>query len=179
MTPNLTIELNPVKKRDVAWPFAVANGEAGRIKILVVDDDPQIRASLHKMLQAEGYEVLLAADGREGIGIIGADAIDLLLLDVSLPDMSGWQVFGTLAAINPFVPTIIITGKDDQSDLMVLSGAVALIEKPINVSRLLQVVAETRPECLPSSTPGWVPDAVISLRFAPGEELSRRAQINP
>ncbi len=111
-------------------------------RILVVDDDPQIRKSLHKVLCTEGYEVVLAANGQEGIRQFYEHRFDLSLLDVSLPDMSGWEVFGTLTSINPFLPIIIITGKDEQHDLAVLGGVGALIEKPLDVPRLLEMVKE-------------------------------------
>lgn len=115
---------------------------AGKKKILVVDDDVQIRQALRKVLRAEGYEVVLAADGREGLEKFSAGGLDLMLLDISLPDMSGWDVFGAATAVNPFVPIIIITGKNQQFELTALSGAGALIEKPLDVPKLLQIVAE-------------------------------------
>src|ERR1019366_9096975 len=93
--------------------------ECAKKKILVVDDNPRIRQSLQKVLRAEGYEVVLAAAGREGIEKFGAEQIDLLLLDVSLPDIGGWDVFGTVSSLNPFVPILIITGRDEQYDLAV------------------------------------------------------------
>ena len=111
-------------------------------RILVVDDDPQIRESLRKVLSAEGYAVVLAADGREGIEKFDTEQIDLLLLDVSLPDISGWDVFGAVTSRNPFVPIIIITGRNEQRQLAVLSGVGALVEKPLNVPKLLQNIAE-------------------------------------
>jgi DNA-binding response OmpR family regulator len=114
--------------------------QAATKKILLVDDDMQIRKSLHKVLCAEGYEVVLAANGQEGIRQFCADRFDLLLLDVSLPDMSGWEVFGTITSINPFLPIMVITGKEDQHDLAVLGGVGALIEKPLDVPRLLETV---------------------------------------
>jgi CheY-like chemotaxis protein len=111
-------------------------------KILVVDDNPQIRQSLQKVWRAEDYEVVLAAEGREGIEKFDTEQIDLLVLDVSLPDISGWDVFGTVSALNPFLPIIIITGRNEQHDLAVLSGVSALIEKPLDVPKLLQIIAE-------------------------------------
>jgi len=111
-------------------------------KILVVDDNPQIRQSLQKVLRAEGYGIVLAAEGREGIEKFDKEQIDLLLLDVSLPDISGWDVFGTISSLNPFLPIIIITGRNEQRDLAVLSGVSALIEKPLDVPKLLQIIAE-------------------------------------
>lgn len=111
-------------------------------KILVVDDNPQIRQSLQKVLRAEGYEVVLASEGREGIKKFDMEQIDLLLLDISLPDISGWDVYGAVTSLNPFVPIIIITGKNDQHELAGLSGVGALVEKPLNVPQLLQNIVE-------------------------------------
>ena len=54
-------------------------------RILVVDDDPQIRESLRKVLRAEGYEVVLAADGQQGIERFDTERMDLLLLDLNMP----------------------------------------------------------------------------------------------
>src|ERR1039457_2447188 len=134
MTPNPTTKPNPPKEPARDAPCPALTTKAVKKTILVVDDDEQIRESLHKVLCAEGYKVVLAAAGWEGIVKFNAERIDCLLLDVNLPDMSGWEVFGTITSINPFLPIIIITGKDEQHDLAVLGGVGALIEKPLNVS---------------------------------------------
>jgi DNA-binding response OmpR family regulator len=142
MTLNPTTKPNPARELTRAAQCPVSTTEAMKKTILVVDDDPQIRESLRKVLRAEGYEVVLAENGQEGIRQFYAGRFDLLLLDVSLPDMSGWDVYGTVASINPFLPIIIITGKDEQHELAVLAGAGALIEKPLDVPRLLETVRE-------------------------------------
>jgi DNA-binding response OmpR family regulator len=142
MTPNPTTKRKPPQTltRDASCRASII--EAMKKIILVVDDDPQIRESLHKVLCAEGYKVVLAAAGWEGVEKFNAERIDCLLLDVNLPDMSGWEVFGTITSINPFLPIIIITGKDEQHDLAVLGGVGALIEKPLDVLRLLEMVKD-------------------------------------
>jgi DNA-binding response OmpR family regulator len=108
--------------------------------ILVVDDDRQIRESLGKLLSAENYEVALAADGQEGIDIFDTRAIDLLLLDLSLPGNGGWEVFGVITDSNPCLPIIIITGRENQRDLAKLAGVGALMEKPLNLPVLLETI---------------------------------------
>jgi DNA-binding response OmpR family regulator len=140
MTANPTTKANPAWKqtRDASCPATTT--EAVKKKILVLDDDPQIRESLRKVLRAEGYEVALAANARQGIETFEAERIDLLLLDLNLPDQSGWDVFGLLTALNPFVPIIIITGRNEQYELAAGAGVGALIEKPLNVPRLLETV---------------------------------------
>lgn len=111
-------------------------------RILIVDDDAQIRASLRKALRAEGYEVLLAADGQEGIEEFSGSKIDLLLLDLNLPVKSGWDAFERLTAINPLVPIVIITGRRDQRDLAAAAGVGALFEKPFDVPKLLESIKD-------------------------------------
>jgi DNA-binding response OmpR family regulator len=109
-------------------------------KILVVDDTNSIRESLGKVFRAEGYDVFLAADGRAGIAQFNAELMDLLVLDVNLPDINGWEVFGTLTRINPFLPVIIITGEEAGRNLATWGGRGALIQKPLDVPRLLETV---------------------------------------
>jgi DNA-binding response OmpR family regulator len=110
-------------------------------KILVVDDTSSIRESLGKVFRAEGYDVFLAADGRDGIAQFNAELMDLLVLDVNLPDINGWEVFGTLTKINPFLPVIVMTGHETKRNLATWGGSGALIQKPLDVTRLLETVA--------------------------------------
>ena len=110
--------------------------------ILLVDDDRQIRESLRKVLQAEGYKVLLAADGREAVEEIHGALIDLVLLDLNLPFISGWDTFGRFTSFNPFIPIVIITGRQNQHELAVAAGISALMEKPLDVPQLLLTISE-------------------------------------
>jgi DNA-binding response OmpR family regulator len=119
--------------------------------VLIVDDDAAIRESLRKLLQAEGYEVRLAANGQEGLDQFDPARVDLVLLDLNLPAKSGWDCFERFSFINPFLPIIIITGRDDQYSLAAAAGVGALMEKPLDVPLLLQTItalftepAETR-----------------------------------
>ncbi len=111
-------------------------------RILIVDDDAQIRASLRKALQAESYEVFVAADGEEGIEQFSAGPVDLLLLDLNLPVKSGWDTFERLTSLNPLVPIIIITGRRNQAEMAALAGVGALFEKPLDVPGLLRTIQD-------------------------------------
>jgi DNA-binding response OmpR family regulator len=117
-------------------------------RILIVDDDEQIRESLGKVLRTEGYEVMLAADGQEGIEKVSENQIDLVLLDLNLPGNSGWDVFGTLTSSNPFLPIIIITGRQNQYELATEAGVGALMEKPLDVPLLLKIITDLLAEKL-------------------------------
>jgi CheY-like chemotaxis protein len=108
-------------------------------KILVANGDPLFRESLQKVLQAEGHRVALAATGQEGIKQYQTEPFDLLLLDMNLPGISGWNIFKTLASINPFLP-VVITARNDQNELAVFWGDTKSAE-PLNITRVLQTVS--------------------------------------
>jgi DNA-binding response OmpR family regulator len=111
-------------------------------RILVVDDENSIRAALSKLLHAEDYEVVSAKNGQEAIERFGEKKIDLLLLDLGLPVKDGWGTLEWLARVNPLLPVIIITGLYAQRELAERAGADALMEKPLDVSRLLQTIRD-------------------------------------
>ena len=107
-------------------------------KILIVDDDAAIREAMSKVLRAENYEVVLAAAGEQ----FEAGEIDLLLLDLGLRTQNGWDVFEHLTSEHPLVPIIVLTGQASQYPLPVAAGVGAVMEKPLEVSRLLQTMQE-------------------------------------
>jgi len=109
--------------------------------ILVVDDDSQVRESLRKVLQSEGYEVMLAADGQEGLDQFDSKHVDLLLLDLNLPETTGWDLFERFSSTNPLLPIVIITGRHYQYRLAAAAGVGALMEKPLDVPLLVQTIA--------------------------------------
>jgi len=110
-------------------------------KILVVEGNNLVRDELDKILQMAGYEVFLATDGRDGIEKFKADLFDLLVLDVNLADINGWEVFAQITRINPFLPVIIFTGQESRRNLAAWGGVGALIEKPLNIPLLLETIA--------------------------------------
>jgi DNA-binding response OmpR family regulator len=83
-------------------------------KILVVDDDPNVQRLLQYTLKQEGYEVVVASDGAEGFRLWGAEAPDLILLDVMLPKLDGYQVatkIRTEEGTTGHVPIIMLTAE--------------------------------------------------------------------
>jgi DNA-binding response OmpR family regulator len=111
-------------------------------RILVVDDDKSIREALKKVLEAAGYEVALAAGALEAAVRFQPGQLDLLVLDLVLPNQSGWDVFERLTTHRPLVPVIIITGLPNQRSTAEMAGAGALFEKPIEPTTLLATIAE-------------------------------------
>ena len=119
-------------------------------RILLVDDERSIRASLSKILGAENYEVVLAENGHEAIEKHGAQRIDLLILDLNMPVKNGWDTLDWLVKIDPVLPVVIITGRSNQRALAETVGADALMEKPLDVPLLLQTIRELMDEPMES-----------------------------
>lgn len=119
-------------------------------KLLLVDDDHSVRESLQKLLIAEHYDVYPASDVIGAMEHFKTERIDLVILDINLGTDNGWNVFEKMTAINPFVPTIIITAEWGQQERAVTLGVEALVEKPIDVLAFLKMIrsllAETKEE---------------------------------
>lgn len=118
-------------------------------RILVVDDEESIRDSLAKVLRAEGYEVVMAENGQEAIEKLVHESFNLLLLDLGLPVKDGWATLGWLNEVNPLFPVIVITGRWNQSGKAEAVGVDVLMDKPLDVPRLLENIRELLQE-----TPG-------------------------
>ena len=113
-----------------------------KTKILVLDDDRSVRASLAKVLEMEDYDVLEASTGADAIDIYRSYPVDLVVLDVNLEEEDGWAVFEAMKEVNPFVPTVITTTEFDQREKAIAAGAEALIEKPMDVPMFLRIVED-------------------------------------
>ena len=84
-------------------------------KILVVDDNKEIVYSISELLKYEGYEILKAYDGMEALDIMERENVDLILLDVMMPKMDGWEVCREIRK-NSKVPIIMLTARGDERD---------------------------------------------------------------
>lgn len=111
----------------------------GKKHILIVEDDESITLGLELNLQAEGYEVSVAIDGEEGLRGALAGDIDLLILDVMLPKMNGFEVVRALRAQGQTLPVIMLSARGAEMDkVMGLElGAEDYITKPFSLAELL------------------------------------------
>jgi DNA-binding response OmpR family regulator len=100
--------------------------------LLFIEDDDGIRLALRLALEDEGYIVHEAANGKDGLGVFRAHDVDLVLLDLRLPDMSGFDVCRSLRA-ESIVPIIIITAQTDTYDMVagLEAGADDYVTKPV------------------------------------------------
>ncbi len=114
-------------------------------KILLVDDDPALKELLREALQGKGYEVDSAANGLEAIEIVGKLPPDLILPDVMMPEMGGFETLEALRAKDLDIPVIMLTGNGSIPDAIraIRMGAEDYLEKPVPIARLLLTVEHT------------------------------------
>jgi two-component system phosphate regulon response regulator OmpR len=108
-------------------------------RILVVDDDTRIRDLLRRYLTQEGFDVILAEDGKALDRFLQRDAIDLIVLDLMMPGEDGLSICRRLRAANNRVPIIMLTAKSEDVDRIVglEVGADDYLSKPFNPRELL------------------------------------------
>ena len=102
------------------------------MKILIVDDEPQVAEVLAKSLVREGHQASVAHSGEEALRMLGPAEPDALFLDVSMPGMNGLDVLAEVKRRRPSLPVVVITGHatPDEVDRVKKLGAVDVIEKP-------------------------------------------------
>jgi two-component system response regulator MprA len=108
-------------------------------RLLVVEDDPQVRAMLTRALRYEGFEVAAACDGAEAMAALRASPPDLLLLDLLLPDADGVDLCGRLRADGDPVPILMLTARDTVTDRVAgfEAGADDYLVKPFSTAELV------------------------------------------
>jgi excisionase family DNA binding protein len=113
-----------------------------RVSILVVDDEDVTRQFIAGALQMGQRQIVTAATGEEAVEIARQSDLDLVLLDLVMPGMSGLETFRQLHAIKPDMPVIIVTGYPDSEQVskVLEIGPVTMINKPLDVSHLQKVV---------------------------------------
>ncbi len=111
-------------------------------RILVIDDEAAIRDSMRMILEYDGYEVITAATGEEGIAVIEREAPDLVFLDIKMPGMDGLEVLQKLRHLVEVTPLVVISGHATISTAVEATrlGAFDFIEKPLASERVLVTV---------------------------------------
>jgi len=119
-------------------------------RILVIDDDAEMRAMLEQTLKSAGHEVVLAANGKQGVKCYRANPTKLVITDLYMPEKEGLETIIELGREYPEVAIIAISGKPTASALLSIAGrlgAVKTITKPFQPQELLSAVGEVLGRC--------------------------------
>jgi CheY-like chemotaxis protein len=106
-------------------------------RVLIIDDDPLVRDSVQALLEYFGYESEIATDGPSGLTRFERETWDLVITDLTLPGMTGWQVIDAIRGRVPRVPVLVITGVHDPSvRTRARQSQVSLLLKPFRLDAL-------------------------------------------
>jgi len=120
--------------------------KVARHRILVVDDDEHIQKSLSQYLEMEDFEVEVASSGQEALERAALQAFDLVLLDIMMPEMDGFEVVEILRAqeATSRVPIILLTARGQDTDVLkgYHLGVSSYLTKPFNLDELVETIRE-------------------------------------
>ena len=111
-------------------------------KILVVDDEPEVRQLMEHFLTERGYEVCIAENGRLALAALDTFMADVVLLDMHMPEMDGLETLKRLAVRSPSLPVIMVTVNEDVETTthLLQMGAADYVPKPFNLDYLEQAI---------------------------------------
>jgi CheY-like chemotaxis protein len=136
-------------------------------RILIVDDDIAVQATVRILLKRTGHSVAAAGDGRKGLAIFEAGDFDLLLLDIFMPAMDGLETMRLIRQRQPLIPIIVISGGPISPDpgaapdfltMATRLGAVCSLQKPFKPAALLGAIAACLEAAKPPSS-SFIPTA--------------------
>jgi DNA-binding response OmpR family regulator len=112
---------------------------AAKKTILIIEDEPHIVMGLRDALEFEGFAVISAGKGKDGIALARGDNPDAVILDLMLPDINGYAVCEELRRVSPFVPIIMLTARSQETDKIrgLDAGADDYVTKPFSVNELI------------------------------------------
>lgn len=115
-------------------------------QILIIEDEAEIRETVADILRFEGYDVLEAPDGKEGLELISQHLPDLILCDILMPEVDGYQVLGKLKedSKTSHIPLIFVSARTSDEDVArgVDAGATAYLTKPFRPEKLLEMLVQ-------------------------------------
>jgi two-component system KDP operon response regulator KdpE len=142
LKPHGAVGLDPVGRRN-----SFKKGECSKMeksKILIVDDDPDMRRALRKRLWANNYDTVQAHDGYSAIALAHKEHPDLIVLDLGLPVGDGFVVLDNLHNTDTLahIPVVVLTARDprDNRERAIKGGAVAFFQKPADNVELLDII---------------------------------------
>ncbi|MEW4329021.1 response regulator transcription factor [Rossellomorea marisflavi] len=146
-------------------------------RIMIIEDEESIRGFIKINLKRYGYEVLEAGSAEEGIELLKAHGADILLLDVMLPGMNGFEACGEIRKWNPAVGIIMLTAKVQEMDKVhgLMNGADDYVSKPFSpnelIARIESLFRRLRPAPVSKPVPDWFLDEKKRLFYVKGKEI--------
>jgi CheY-like chemotaxis protein/anti-sigma regulatory factor (Ser/Thr protein kinase) len=115
-------------------------------RILVVDDEADVRETLSQMIESLGYQVSAAESGIEALEMIKAGKVDLIITDLSMPRMTGLELIGNSKRLNPDIPIAVISayGNVENTTYALTQGAFSFIAKPFKLSQIKDLIRKGR-----------------------------------
>lgn len=113
-----------------------------QIAILIVEDDRDLREALAAALRDEGFHVLSAQDADEAVASVKKHKVNIVFMDICLPDMNGVEVYKAIKKIQPTATTVMMTGffVQDLVDAAISAGAYDILYKPFSVDDILKMI---------------------------------------
>jgi DNA-binding response OmpR family regulator len=118
-------------------------GDVDRKRVLVIDDDMPLRGMLAAALRQHGFQVLLAGDGAEGQRALTIHRPDIVLLDLAMPDVNGWDFLQRLSETGHLgkVPIIVVSAHVRvEPQALLQMGVAAILPKPFNLPELIELI---------------------------------------
>ena len=115
-------------------------------RILIVDDQGEIRTAVQRALERDGHEVMVAVNGLDGARAVRGVAVDLALIDIHMPEMDGFELLINFKTAAPSMPVIVMSGSEQSRRLDLLKdasllGATGILAKPFTLEELRAAVA--------------------------------------
>lgn len=115
--------------------------EKNQRKLLIVDDEEEIRDIVGSYFSAKGYEITLGSDGQEAINIMQSEKIDLVISDLDMPNLNGPQLIRWIKKHNPEMPIVVISGRIDELTKEIIAITVdGVLCKPFEMKELESIV---------------------------------------
>jgi PAS domain S-box-containing protein len=142
-TFTIMLPIREEEKEEGAPPLTIKEGRKARI--LVIDDEEFVRSILSRTLAQANHQVTLAEDGEKGVQLFKEGKFDIVLTDLGMPGVSGWEVCRMIKEMSPHTPVGMITGwgVEESRSKMEEYGLDFFISKPFDFNQILNVVAET------------------------------------
>jgi CheY-like chemotaxis protein len=144
-TITLRLPVTTVTTAEAVQPSTALPPIADSLRLLIIDDDPLLAETLGELLRLQGHETAIATSGRDGLIRLAAEPFDLVITDLGMPEMSGWEVAQAIKASRPGLPVIMVTGWGDalEHERLDGTGVAAILAKPYTDAQLRRVLAQT------------------------------------